>query len=550
MALRDFRMTDDQVLDLLVEWDDQRRQGKVLTPEQLAPNDEALQRVLRERIAKRQRLNPFLEAPTIGPGDTAPPATSWPQIPDYEILEVLGRGGMGVVYKARQKRLDRITALKMILAGAQAVGEEKARFRTEAEAVARLHHPNIVQIYEVGEQDGRPFLALEYVGGGSLAQHLDGKPMPSRRAAQLIQTLAQAVQHAHEHGVLHRDLKPANILLTPEGTPKIVDFGLAKRLDLDLGHTQTGAVLGSPSYMSPEQAAGKVRQLGPATDVYALGTILYELLTGEPPFRGTTLLDTLEKVRHHDPAPLTRTQLAVPHDLQTICLKCLEKEPGHRYPSAAALARDLQAFLQDEPISARSSTTYEHLKRSIAHTGIDSRWRAWSTVTWSLSPLPFLVHLTVFALFHREPEYPLVMMGATIATILTVISVVLGSNRAVMRLVPSRERRHVYTVWMSQIGAFLLVPTVLLLALPWQKEPELLLIVYPLWIIVTGVTMFGLASNLGYLYIPATVFFVTSVLMALKPSVAPLLAGLLASLNLLFESIKLGRLRGDADGDG
>ncbi|MBL8794986.1 MAG: serine/threonine protein kinase [Planctomycetia bacterium] len=539
-------MTDeDHILDLLAEWDEQRRQGQALTPEQLVPDDVAVQQVLRERIAKRQRLSPFLDPPTLGVNDTALQPAALPQLPDYEILEVLGRGGMGVVYKARQKRLDRLTALKMILAGPDAIGEEKARFRTEAEAVARLHHPNIVQIYEVGEQDGRPYLALEYVGGGSLAQQLHGEPMAPRRAAQLVLTLAQAVQHAHEHGVIHRDLKPANILLTTEGTPKIADFGLAKRLDLDLGHTQTGAVLGSPSYMSPEQAAGKTRQLGPATDIYALGVVLYELLTGKPPFRGNTLLETLEQVRHHDPAPLTQLLPALPRDLETICLKCLEKEPEHRYSSAAALAHDLQAFLADESISARTATTYEHLRRTLYHKGLDANWRAWSTITLTLSPVPFLVHLTVFALFHDEPEYPFAVMGATIATILLLISIVLSSNRASMQRVPARERRHVYTIWISQICAFLLVPTVLLLVLPWRKDPELLLVVYPLWIIVTAVTLFGLASNLGLLYIPATIFMVTSVLMALKPSVAPLIAGALASGNLLFESFNLSRLRDD-----
>jgi len=537
---------DDRVLDLLVEWDEQRRQGKVLTPEQLAPSDDALQRVLRERIEKRQRLTPFLEPATIGGSDTAQQAASRPHIPEYEILEMLGRGGMGVVYKARDKRLDRVTALKMILAGGQALGAEKQRFRTEAEAVARLQHPNIVQIYEVGEQDRHPYLALEYVGGGSLAQQQDGKPMPSRRAAQLVLTLAQAVQHAHEHGVIHRDLKPANILLTTDGTPKIADFGLAK-LDLNQGHTQTGDVLGSPSYMSPEQAAGKTRQLGPAADIYALGAILYELLTGAPPFRGATLLDTLEQVRHHDARPPTALQSEVPRDLETICLKCLEKEPRHRYASAAALAHDLQAFLNDEPINARASTTYEQLRRTIYHKGIDSNWSAWSSTTLRVSPLPFLVHLTVFALFHDEPEYPFATIGATIVTILMIVTIIFGSNRSRMRQVPARERRHVYSIWVSQVAAFLLVPVVAMLVLPWRKDPEVLLVVYPLWIIVTAVTMFGLASNLGLLYIPATVFMLTSVLMALKPSVAPVIAGMLASGNLLFESFNLNRLRGDEE---
>src|SRR5262249_19851255 len=205
------------------------------------------------------------------PREEVAKSAALPVIDGYEMEELLGRGGMGLVFKATQKALKRHVALKIIVSGAHASAGERARFRTEAEAVARLHHPGIVQIYEVGEQAGCPYLALEFVSGGSLAQHLDGKPMPPRRAAQLLLDLARAVQHAHEQGIVHRDLKPANVLLTETGVAKITDFGLAKLLDVEQGQTRTGAVLGSPSYMAPEQAAGKVRAIGPATDVYALG---------------------------------------------------------------------------------------------------------------------------------------------------------------------------------------------------------------------------------------------------------------------------------------
>jgi predicted Ser/Thr protein kinase len=280
----------------------------------------------------------------------APPSAPAVLVPGYEILGELGRGGMGVVYKARQVALDRTVALKMILAGPHAGAPERARFRTEAEAVGRLQHPNVIGIYEVGEADGKPFFSLEYVAGGSLAAQLDGKSWPPRRAAQLVEVLARAVQAAHERGIVHRDLKPANVLLTADGTPKITDFGLAKKLDQPGGQTASGAILGTPSYMAPEQASGKNREIGPAADVYALGAILYELLTGKPPYRGDTPLDTLLQVVSAELVPPTRWRTDIPLELETVCLKCLEKNPARRYASALSLADDLRRFQGGETL--------------------------------------------------------------------------------------------------------------------------------------------------------------------------------------------------------
>jgi serine/threonine-protein kinase len=273
-------------------------------------------------------------------------------LPGYEILGELGRGGMGVVYKAWQVRLKRVVALKMILAGAHASGADLARFRAEAEGIARLQHPNIVQVYEVGEHEGRPFFSLEFCGGGSLGRKLNGKPLPPDEAATLTETLARAVQAAHDKHIIHRDLKPANVLLTEDGTPKVTDFGLAKRLD-EAGQTQSGTVVGTPSYMAPEQAAGKGKAIGPAADVYALGAVLYECLTGRPPFIAATALDTLLQVIADDPVPPRRLNARVPRDLETICLKCLHKEPRKRYATASELADDLGRFQAGEPIRAR-----------------------------------------------------------------------------------------------------------------------------------------------------------------------------------------------------
>jgi eukaryotic-like serine/threonine-protein kinase len=289
------------------------------------------------------------ETPLIGP----PLGTKVRYIGDYELLEELGRGGMGVVYKARQSKLNRLVALKMILAGEYAGPKELARFRTEAEAVARLQHPNIVQIFEVGEHDGHPYFSLEFVDGGSLAQKLDGTPLPPPQAARLVETLARAMHAAHQAGVVHRDLKPANVLLTAEGTPKITDFGLAKKLDDAAGPTGSNAIMGTPSYMAPEQAGGKSKEIGPAADTYALGAILYELLTGRPPFKAATPLDTVLQVVSDEPAPPRKLQSKTPCDLDTICLKCLQKAPAKRYATAADLAEDLRRFQAQEPIQAR-----------------------------------------------------------------------------------------------------------------------------------------------------------------------------------------------------
>jgi len=312
-------------------------------------------------------------------------AAKRPCLPGYDILGELGRGGMGIVFKARHLQLKRLAALKMVSSWAQAKPELLARFRREAEAVARLQHPNIVQIHEVGEHNGQPFFSLEYVDGGSLAQRLAGAPQPPRAAAQLVETLARAVHYAHQRGVIHRDLKPANVLLVgqafqpdaskpvrlesltyiqPDASkpvrlesltyiPKITDFGLAKQLDQDADQTQASAILGTPSYMAPEQAAGSSREIGPPTDVFALGAILYEMLTGRPPFRGQTALDTLQLLRTVEPVPVRQLQPGVPRDLETICLKCLRKEPAQRYASALDLAEDLAQFRAGLPIRAR-----------------------------------------------------------------------------------------------------------------------------------------------------------------------------------------------------
>jgi serine/threonine protein kinase len=364
------RLTDDSatLLDLLeAEHSLRQRNDVAVNLDEYARRFPGYVEELRRRVAGATTL-PEREA---GLGTTAL-TTDLPVVPGYEITEEIGRGGMGIVYRAQQLGLDRTVALKMVLTGIHAGPKDLARFRAEAAALARLQHPNIVQIFDVGDTAGRPYFVFEYVASGSLAQYLRGTPQPARPAAQIVETLARAIHAAHTQGVIHRDLKPANILLQDEAgnrspfatrleafVPKITDFGLAKYVSdgeepLNAhGLTATGEMLGTANYMPPEQAIARQQPIGPTADIYSLGAILYELLTGRPPFTGDTPLTTVLQVLNNEPVSVTNLQPNVPRDLETICYKCLRKDPRHRYGSALELAEDLQRFLCDEPIRAR-----------------------------------------------------------------------------------------------------------------------------------------------------------------------------------------------------
>jgi tRNA A-37 threonylcarbamoyl transferase component Bud32/ABC-type phosphate/phosphonate transport system substrate-binding protein len=282
---------------------------------------------------------------------------------DFELLEEIGRGGMGVVYRARQQRLDRLVAVKLLLCGPHTRTELARRFRAEALAAGALHHPNIVAIHEVGEHEGRPFYAMELVEGHNLMERARNNPLPPALAADYVQTIARAVQYAHECGIIHRDLKPSNVLIDARDKPRLTDFGLAKRLGQDSEITQSGQVLGSPGFMAPEQAAGNRAAVGPWSDVYGLGAILFYLLTGRPPFQGKSMAETLQQVANSDPVSPQQLNPEVPRDLATICLKCLAKEPARRYRTAEELAEDLAAFRRDEPIRARPASWQERAWR-------------------------------------------------------------------------------------------------------------------------------------------------------------------------------------------
>jgi serine/threonine-protein kinase len=349
-------MTDDQRVQQLLD----RLNDSDATPEEVCRFCPELLPVVRHRWQTIRHLRADLDVlfPPSSQNITNSPAVpadglTIPQIPGHEVETVLGRGGMGIVFRARHVRLNRPVAIKMLLAGAYAQPTERERFRREAEAVASLRHPNVVQVYDVGEVDGHPYFTMEYVDGGSLAQKLTGTPPPARAAAELLTTLAAAVHAAHVAGIVHRDLKPGNVLLAADGTPKVGDFGLARRLDGDSDLTRTGVAVGTPSYMAPEQVDGKTDAVGPATDVHALGSILYELLTGRPPFKGETSEETLRQVVSQDPVAPSKLNPRVPRDLETVCLKSLHKSPARRYASARELADDLGRFLEGKPVRAR-----------------------------------------------------------------------------------------------------------------------------------------------------------------------------------------------------
>ncbi|MGL6094546.1 MAG: serine/threonine-protein kinase, partial [Fimbriiglobus sp.] len=322
-------------------------------------------------VPRNSRLSdtvPFLEALKRTPPAVAvlPGEPVRPTIPGYTLTRVIGRGGMGLVYEAVQQSLGRTVAVKVLADGPFAPPDLRERFRREGQVIARLHHPNVVQVIEVGESDGTPFLVLEYVAGLSLADHLTGTPWSPRRAAEIVLPLARAIQSAHEHGVIHRDLKPANVLLD-DGVPKVADFGLAgfRSDDVSSATRHSHGVFGTPEYAAPEQLAGSSARspVGPAADVYALGAILYELLTGRPPFSNANPVDTITQSLHADPIPPTRLERSIPRDIETVCLKCLEKQPRLRYATADDLADDLGRFLAGGEVAARPVGQVEHTIR-------------------------------------------------------------------------------------------------------------------------------------------------------------------------------------------
>jgi len=477
-----------------------------------------------------------------GPGE-APPAT-W-ELPcrfgDYELLSELGRGGMGVVYRARQISLGRDVAVKMLLRAQLASPEDRARFHAEAEAAARLDHPHIVPVYEVGEQDGHTYFSMKYVVGQTLAQRLADGPLPPREAARILAAVARAIDFAHRRHVLHRDLKPSNILLDPQGQPHVTDFGLAKQINVASGLTRSGAVLGTPAYMAPEQAAGQRGQVGPASDVYSLGTILYHMLTGRPPFQGASPVDVVLMVLDQDP-PLPRVaNPRADRDLEMIALRCLQKPADLRYPSAAALAADLEAYLQGEPIAARSGRFTQVVAgwfRETHHAPILENWG----LLWMWHSLVLLIVCLWTSSLHAQGQTSRLPYFLLWTAGLGTWAAVFWALRRRMGPVTFVERQiaHVWAASMLAIAA--LFPVEFLLGLPVLKlSPVLGLISGMVFVVKAGILS-------GTFYVQAAALFLCAGAMARWPDAAHILFGLVVAACFFLPGWKYYRQRLQDDG--
>ncbi len=460
---------------------------------------------------------------------------------DYELVEEIGRGGMGIVYRARQLSLDRIVAVKMILRGTLASPDDLARFRAEAEAAARLDHPNIVPVYEVGEIEGQPYFSMKYVSGTTLARRLAEGPLLPREAAALLLPVARAVHFAHRQGLLHRDLKPSNILIDEDGRPHITDFGLAKRTTDTTGLTHTGAIVGTPSYMAPEQVGGNRGEIGPTSDVYSLGAILYQMLTGRPPFQAASPVDTLLLVLEQDPVPPRVLNAKADRDLEMIALKCLQKPPDLRYVSADALARDLTAYLAGDPVSARSGGLMQVMSRLFRETHHAPILENWGLLWMWHSIVLFGLCLATNWLVWQQAEnrwlYLSVWAGG-----LAVWAPIFWWLRRRSGPVTFIERQIAHLWGAAVIGSVLLFAVEWLMGLPVLK-------LSPVLGLLAGMVFFVKAGILdGVFYIQAAALFATAGVMALWPQFGHTIFGLVSALCFFIPGWKYYHQRRAAEG--
>jgi serine/threonine-protein kinase len=526
---------DERLARLLADLSDQDRCGLAPDVEACAREHPDLADELRGLWALAQITDAFAQSPCEAepPQEPPPPPRSFG---DYELLEEIGRGGMGVVFRARQKSLDRIVALKMVLRGELATPADLVRFRTEAEAAARLDHPHIVAVHEVGEIDGRPFFSMRHVAGTTLAARIASGPLPPRVAAGMIASVARAVHHAHQAGILHRDLKPSNILLDLSGQPYVTDFGLAKRVEAGPRLTHSGAILGTPSYMPPEQASGNRGPLGPTADVYSLGAILYELLTGRPPFQAATAVDTLLMVLDQEPVPPRLLNPSLDRELEIVCLRCLQKPPDLRYPTAEALAADLEAFLAGEPIAARPNSVTFFFNRLLRETHHAAVLENWGLLWMWHSLVVFCLCAVTQGLNWCDVKSAWPYLGLW--------SIGFGLWAAIFWMLRWRGgpvtfvERQIAHVWaastISSVGLFVVE---IVMNLP-------VLTLSPVLALFGGTVFLVKAATLsGTFYVAATAMFLTAVLMAMLPSYNLLIFGTVSALCFFIPGWKYYRQR-------
>ena len=491
-------------------------------------------------LANARAAQPLHHLQAAGDGVT-PGALTLPALfGDYELLEEIGRGGMGVVYRARQRSLGRIVAVKMLLRRELASASDLARFQSEAEAAARLDHPGIVSVFEVGELEGYPFYSMQYVEGTTLARRLAAGPIPARETATLMAQVAEAVHVAHSRGVLHRDLKPSNILIDLDGFPRVSDFGLAKRLEADASVTHTGAILGTPCYMSPEQAAGSRGDVGPASDVWSLGAILYQMLTGRPPFQGSSPMDTLLAVLESDPPVPRSIDRRVDRDLELIALKSLQKPADLRYASAGTLAADLRAYLAGEPVAARRgglSDIVSRLFRETHHAVVLENWGLlwmWHSVVL----LALSVTTDILAWQGVTTRWPYLVLWAGGLALWAPIFWALRHRTGPVTAV----ERQIAHIW----GGSVICSVLLFWVEDLMQLPVLAL--SPVLALVAGLVFFAKAGILsGAFYVQAAALFATALVMCKMPDHAHIVFGLVSAACFFIPGLKYFRQRMRAD---
>lgn len=472
-----------------------------------------------------------------------------PRIPGYEISREIARGGMGVVYEARQTSLDRPVAIKLILYGAIAGEDERRRFATEAAAAAKLKHPNIVVIHEVGEFDGQPFFSMEYVEGESLAKLLTRGLPTQLQVVEYMRQIATAVQFAHDHGVMHRDLKPSNVLVDSTGRVRVMDFGLAKQIDADERLTVTGQLLGTPSYMAPEQITGPASEVGTSCDVYGLGAVLFELLTGQPPFRGANHMETLLQVVEADPPLPRQLNPHVPRPLEMIALKCLEKKPENRYPSAGAVAADLERFVQGESLSVSSPNLLDRLVRTLERSQFDRDIRSASRFVFHTSWLALVTHAAIFLNYLLRMPHPVWGVVGIRASELLVMAAVFWPHRRDWFPPRGAGARQLWSIWLGYlVGTQVLVAIDYLLSPPGQ--PYYSLSAYPSLAVLSSLVFMVLGSSYwGYCYVIAGVFMFMALVLTQWLAAAPLVFGLSWSICLVWLGRRLAELATEAAGE-